>query len=130
VDSLSSLINIFTLGHIGKDADSNTVKIGNTKLIPIVIDEQPIVRSIVWDIIDGLRTTGCTCLVTSELLQGQQGFSRDTISEFEADGVVMLQGELIGKELNRSLRVVKMRQTAMNGGRHEFTITGEGIAVR
>jgi len=129
-DSLSSLINIFTLGHVGKDADSSTVQIGNTKLIPLVIDEQPIVRSIVWDIINGLRTTGCTCLVTSELLQGQSGFSRDSISEFETDGVLMLEAEAVGEELHRSVRLVKMRSTAMRGGRYGLEISGKGLIVK
>jgi len=130
VDSLSSLINVFTLGHMGKDADSNTIEIGKIKLVPIVIDEQPIVRTIVWDIIDGLRKTGCTCLVTSELLQGQSGFSRDTISEFEADGVVMLEAETVGEEIHRSVRLVKMRSTAMRGGRYGLEISGKGLIVK
>lgn len=129
VDSLSSVINMFTLGQLGKQIDSDVVKIADIRLIPLIIDERPIVRTLVWGLLSGLKETGCTCLVTSELLEGQSGYSRDTVSEFKADGLVMLEAAAIGEEYQRNIRVAKMRGTAIDGTRHALKITGRGMQV-
>ena len=130
IDSLSSLINVFTLGHLGKKVESDIVEIGKIKLIPLVINEKPIVRTIIWNVIDGLKKTGCTCLATSELIEGQKGFSRDSISEFECDGIILLQHITSGGGANRTLNVIKMRKTKIDDRIYPIEITNEGIVLK
>jgi circadian clock protein KaiC len=66
-------------------------------------------RKAVADIIERLRGYGTTSIVTSELQEGSQWYSRDTVSEFVCDGVIKLSKiETIGK---RTLTIGKMRST-------------------
>jgi circadian clock protein KaiC len=129
IDSLSSSINMLMLGNLGGKTESDIVELGNTKLIPLVINERPLVRTIVWNIVRGLKKTGCTSLITSETPAQSRWLSRDTISEFLADGVIILRKESVGRELNRSITVEKMRNTALSGGTFGMDITGKGIKV-
>jgi circadian clock protein KaiC len=129
IDSLSSSINIMMLGNLGKKMESDIVELGNTKLIPLVINEKPLVRTIVWSIVRGLKRTGCTCLITSETSSQSRWLSRDTISEFLADGVIILKKESVGRELNRSIIVEKMRNTALSGGTYSMDITSKGVSI-
>lgn len=46
-----------------------------------------------------------------------------------ADGLVDLRQERVGARRVRTLEVVKLRGADHLGGRHEFAITGEGVAV-
>jgi len=129
IDSLSSLINTFTLGYLGRKSESDTVEIGNTKLIPLVIDEKPISRTIVWNAINDLKGTGCTACVTSELSSESKWLSRDTVSEFAVDGILKVEAEAVGKKLQRNIVLVKMRSTKIDGGRHSMDITSKGIKM-
>ena len=129
IDSLSSLINIFTLGHIGKKMKSDVIEIGDTKLIPLIINEKPIIRTIVWNVLNELKKTGCTCLVTSETPSESKWFSRDTISEFIVDGVISLHW-IPGEESFRTLTIPKMRETKQGSEIYSMEITNKGIVIK
>lgn len=129
IDSISSVINVFMLSNVCGKAESDVIEIGDTKVMPLVIDEKPVIRNIVWSTIRGLKATGCTCLATSELVEGQNGYSRDNISEFQSDGIILLHS-VEGEESFRTLNVPKMRQTNQKQGIYSFKITNKGIVVK
>ncbi len=129
IDSFSSLINIFTLGQIGNKIESDVIEIADVKLIPLVIDEKPVVRTIVWNIVNSLKKIRCTTLMTSELSSDSKWLSRDTISEFLVDGIITLSRLRIGGEVFGSLEVVKMRKTNNKRGLFEYKISPKGITV-
>jgi KaiC/GvpD/RAD55 family RecA-like ATPase len=87
-------------------------------------------RALIHDVIKKIKEFGWTCAMTSELLHGQNGYSKDGVSEFVADGIVLLEAECVGEELQRTIRVVKMRETKIDGGRHELEITGKGLVAK
>jgi circadian clock protein KaiC len=69
----------------------------------------PIRRLHLHYIINALESTGATSIVTSELPMGSSFFSRDGISEFLADGVIILNFD---STMNRrKMSVMKMRNT-------------------
>ena len=72
---------------------------------------------------------GCTTILTSELPSGNHYYSRDTFSEYACDGIIVLESTVMGSELNRSIRVAKMRSTAMDGGRYSLEISKKGLLV-
>jgi len=129
IDSISSVINIFMLSNICGKAESDVIEIGKTKVIPLVIDENPVVRDILWTTFRGLKKTGCTCIATSELIKGQSGYSRDNISEFLCEGIIVLHS-VEGEEAFRTLHIPKMRQTNQMSGIYSFEITNKGIIVK
>ena len=86
-------------------------------------------RKAIITIIETIKSMGTTSLVISELPESTNFLSRDTISEFLADGVVLLKHVPIGDTLNRSIEVRKMRQTSIQEGTRSYTITSDGIMI-
>ncbi len=88
-----------------------------------------IVKRFIYNFIDNLRGLDCTTLLIGET-GGESGFiTRDTISEFVCDGVVVITFEALGGEFSRSIIVKKMRQTKNNENVHSLEIGGKGLVV-
>jgi KaiC/GvpD/RAD55 family RecA-like ATPase len=69
----------------------------------------PVRRLHLHYIMNALETSRCTAVVTSELPSGSTNYSRDGLSEFLADGVIILS--LDPTMDRRKLAVMKMRST-------------------
>ncbi len=76
-----------------------------------------------------LKKSGLTVVLTSELLSGQQGFSRDGISEFVSDGLILLRSVEAAGEHKNLLRVEKMRSSRINKESHIYDITERGMGL-
>ncbi len=84
-------------------------------------------RKAVADIVERMRGFGTTAIITSELQEGSQWYSRDTVSEFICDGVIKLSKiETIGK---RTLTIGKMRSTRHDVLPKTINIGEDGILV-
>jgi len=97
--------------------------------IPTVMDTVTIGRMKLKRIFNSIAKSKATAFVTSERVEGGQGISRDTISEFLSDGIILLTGTTIGKKLMRTIEVSKMRFTEIPGGKYDLQITKQGLAV-
>ncbi|MCK5477168.1 MAG: hypothetical protein KAI55_04570 [Candidatus Aenigmarchaeota archaeon] len=86
-------------------------------------------RKMIMEIMSKIKSYGLTALVISELPEVTNYLSRDTISEFMADGVILLKHVPIGESLNRSIEVRKMRYTDMGEGSRSYNITNKGIVI-
>ena len=88
---------------------------------------EAVTRKAIADIVERLRGYGATSLVTSELQEGSQWYSRDTVSEFICDGVIKLSKiETIGK---RMLTIGKMRSTRHDVLPKPINIGEDGIIL-
>ncbi len=76
-----------------------------------------------------LKETKLTSILTSELLSGQEGFSRDGISEFVGDGLLILNSIEAAGEHKNLMRVEKMRSCKINKESHIYSVTKDGIAL-
>jgi len=92
--------------------------------------DQLIIRKIIVDLIKMLQNDDVTTIITSELSEDSQWYSRDTISEFVCDAVILLKSVTLGKDLQRTLEVKKMRGTKIKGGMRNFEFTKKGIEVK
>jgi len=78
-------------------------------------------------IINALESTGSTSIITSELPMGSSLFSRDGISEFLADGVIILNFD---PTMNRrKISVMKMRNTKHTLKPQDIEIKYGGIQI-
>ncbi|UCD12935.1 MAG: hypothetical protein JSW60_05040 [Thermoplasmatales archaeon] len=87
----------------------------------------PIRRLHLHYIINALQTATCTSLVTSELPSGSNNLSRDGLSEFLADGVIVMS--LDPTMDRRKLTVIKMRSTKHTLKAQDIEIGGGGIKI-
>jgi KaiC/GvpD/RAD55 family RecA-like ATPase len=89
-------------------------------LVGMYMKDPAVLRKRLFEIIRVLKKTGATTLVTSEILDNEIGehaggsLSRDGVSEFVADGVIVLNLFGIGEGISRSILIRKMRRTKHN----------------
>ena len=94
-----------------------------------MIPSMAITRRTITNLIRLLDMHPVTSIVTSELSKDSNWLSRDTISEFICDGVILLDTSSRGRALTRTIEVRKMRLTDIRGGQYGFTFTRNGIVV-
>jgi len=94
-----------------------------TKKIPA--GSIPATRMHVRSILSILNNDNCTALVTSEIPEGSRSLSRDTISEFLVDGIILM--DLDTSMDRRKLTVRKMRATKHTLKPQDITIAMGGI---
>lgn len=81
-------------------------------------------------IFKALANSGATVLLTSERVENQPGLTRDTISEFLCDGIILLKLSSLGLSMNRTLQILKMRETKIDLTGHVYEIAEKGIQLR
>ncbi|HIH09434.1 MAG TPA: AAA family ATPase [Candidatus Diapherotrites archaeon] len=97
--------------------------------IPNLLDQATLARLKIKKIFSAIKKSKATALATSERVEGGVGVSRDTVSEFLCDGVVIFTSTAMGKKRARSIEISKMRHTNTPGGRYDLEIAGRGLVV-
>ena len=128
VDSLTTLADSLMVASVNEKQAYSMVKIAES-VSPIPRTERVIAKNLLYHLMKKLRLFDSTILLTSELLEGQNGLSADQISEFICDGVVVLKSLAIGEALSRTVEIKKMRYTTMDGGIKSYEIGAQGIIV-
>ena len=106
---LDSITPLSEMPIYAKDTENNSdISIINSEEIPTNTNP-PVRRLHLRFIMDALETAETTSIVTSELPMGSSLLSRDGISEFLADGVIILNFDSTMDR--RKLSVMKMRNT-------------------
>lgn len=85
----------------------------------------PATRVHIRRIISILNKANCTAIITSEILEGSRSLSRDTISEFLVDGILLL--DLDATMDRRKLTIRKMRATKHTLKPQDIVINEKGI---
>ena len=95
---------------------------------PLPVDSIQATRMHVRRILRILQEDNCTALVTSEISEGTRNLSRDSVSEFLVDGILIL--DLDPSMDRRKLTVRKMRGTKHTLKPRDIEITSkEGIRI-
>ena len=81
----------------------------SVRMTPLPIDSIQATRMHVRRLLGILEEDACTALVTSEVAEGSRNLSRDSVSEFLVDGILVL--DLDPSMDRRKLTVRKMRGT-------------------
>lgn len=123
IDSLS-MLSIFS--RIYSDVDRVIFTESKSPLSP---HGRELSRNEVYLIIKKINSMGLTTLLISELPESSEYFSRDTISEFACDGVIVLKYTLVGREAGRHLMIQKMRFTKHSEEVHLIEISDNGLRV-
>ena len=125
IDSLSD-ISVYPLFINNKELPWAQIQ---QSINPIALETDYAIRMKIQEVIDKIRETGVTALVTSELSRDSQWYSRDTVSEFACDAVIILHA-VEGEEGFRTLWIPKMRKTKQRAGVYSFEIEKNGINVK
>jgi KaiC/GvpD/RAD55 family RecA-like ATPase len=128
IDSLSTLVINAPIYTTPSELAVEDVVGQNIVFSPPVIGDY-VVKKFVYGFIEQLRNLDCTTLLISEASQDGEYISRDTLSEFVCDGVVLISFESMGGAYSRSLIVKKMRQTKNDEDVHPVEISNKGMII-
>jgi len=129
VDSLSTLSVNAPIFSVAEHLSISEVVNQSTVFSPPVVGDL-MVKRFIYGFIDDLRQiNGITTLLISENSIHSDFLSRDTVSEFLCDGVIVVTFESLGGAYSRSLLVRKMRQTKNDEDIHPLEINKDGVII-
>lgn len=128
IDSLSTLVINAPIYTTPSELAVEDVVGENIVFSPPIIGDY-VVKRFVYSFIERLRDIDCTNLLISEASQSGEYITRDTLSEFVCDGIVLITFESMGGEYSRSLIVRKMRGTKNNEDVHPVEISPSGMII-
>jgi KaiC/GvpD/RAD55 family RecA-like ATPase len=129
-DLSSSIINAIN------SVNAKRVVLDPVSLVGMYLKDPAVLRKRLFELIRLLKKTGVTSIVTSEVLDNEIGergggsLSRDGVSEFVTDGVIVLNLFGIGEGISRSLLIRKMRRTKHGTDIYPMEITNKGIIIK
>ena len=101
-----------------------------TKYTPPISTSSSIKSQMLYMTMSRIRKLGCTSVLISELSRNSKWYSRDKVSEFFCDGIILMDYHVLGAAgVTRTLSVVKMRGTGFSEGVYEFKIAKNGIKL-
>ncbi len=128
VDSIS-ILSVYSATYRNLPEDL-VAFLEKTKYTPPISTSSSVKAQMLYMAMDRIRKLGCTSVLTSELSRNSKWFSRDRISEFFCDGIIVLEYNLLGAAgVTRTLSVVKMRGTGFEEGVNEFKIAKSGLKL-
>jgi len=128
IDSMTTLTDSLIIGGMSEESAFSLVQVVE-KISPIPRTEQIIAKSILYKLISELKKYKVTTLLTSELYENSNRLSADGISEFIADGVILLHYIEIGVGEYRSMEIRKMRYSDYDKDIIPYDITAKGIQI-
>ena len=126
VDSLSPLANI----PIAPDELMSYGLVSDISSFMPTIPQELMIRFQVHRLIMVLKKIRVTSIVISEIPRESKWLSADHVSEFMADGVIVLTYEQAESSMNRTLSIEKMRATRHEESIMPMDITSKGIIVK
>jgi len=127
VDSLS-LLSVYT--NILEDPEHMQLldsKIESNSRIPM--DPRQLRSQTIYHLLSKIKSLETTNLLIVEQTEPDR-LTKDGISEFACDGLIILKKIMIGRDVMRSLIVEKMRETNVNAGGHLMEFSPSGIVVK
>jgi len=118
IDSLS-----FILIGLNFDIENKYALIDNDKVLTAYNK-----RQYVYNLVKLLEEVNCTTLYISGI-DASTYETDDRISSYICDGMIVLRARTLGQVLTRTLEVLKLRLTDIQGGIYPMKITKEGISI-
>ncbi|MFQ5800420.1 MAG: ATPase domain-containing protein [Candidatus Hydrothermarchaeales archaeon] len=115
--------------EIISDIDAKRVVIDSLPAFGLHFEDEAEVRIAIHRLNNLLLSSGCTSIITSEIIPGNEGISRFGVEEFIARGIILMEIYREGKEFKRAITILKMRETDYELRRFGFRIDKEGIEV-
>ena len=120
--------------ELGKEFSQLGVKrivVDSVSLLNMLSDDEPSRRATLFSLASACRAAGATTVLTAEADPVHPEVSRDGLSEYVADGVILLGYSTAadGRRVGLALRVLKMRRTAHVRSLRPYSIGSHGITV-
>ncbi len=105
------------------------VVIDSISIIEMFINDEYLSRVALSSLLNNLRETGATTLLTGTIPETSEGLSGGGIIEFLVDAVLLLEFVPVSEGHNRTLTIRKMRRTEHDVAIMPFEITPDGLEI-
>ncbi len=129
IDSLTTLSDSMLVSGVLEDKGFSMIQIAET-VNPIPRTEKIMSKTLLYHLFKNLKVHSITTLLTTELPMDQKQLSADGVSEFIADGVVLLHYVGVGSSEYRSLDIRKMRYTNHTKSTLTYDLAQTGIEFK
>jgi KaiC domain protein len=121
-------------GEVAKELQAfgaRRIVVDSVSLLNMLAEDEAGRRATLFTLAGACRSAGATTVMTAEADPQHPQVSRDGLSEYVADGVILLGYSTAsdGHRVGLSLRVLKMRRTAHTRTVQPYTIGPKGITV-
>lgn len=140
-DKRCSILDLSTTKESGIQGNLDKIlgEIKNNEIKRLVIDsftamtmafsDQITIRHLMHLLYKFLQGVGCTTIIIADTPWGSMKIGSG-VEEFIADGIILMSADFTEKgELERNLRILKMRSTNHSKRIHSYNITDEGITI-
>jgi len=112
-----------------KKINAKRLVVDSISVLGLYLKDLHELRKKLFMLVQDIKKTGVTAILTSEIQEGSNKISRFGIEEFIVDGVIVLRSVPLGKIVQRTLEVKKMRRTKIEEGTHSMEFYKDGIKV-
>lgn len=121
-------------GELGQELRSlgpQRIALDSVSLLNMLSDDEASRRATLFALAAACRATGATTVLTAEADPLHPEVSRDGLSEYVADGVLVLgyRAGADGQRIGLALRILKMRRTAHARSVQPYSIGAKGLVV-
>jgi len=106
------------------------VVIDSTALLELYYKESSDIRKELFKLLAGLKSSGTTSMITSELPEEYKTLGKFGVEEFIVDEVIVLHFLGLGEKTYFSLQIRKMRRTDHGKDTYPMQISNRGIEVK
>jgi len=119
------------LAHELTSLGARRIVVDSVSLLNMLSDDEPSRRATLFALAAACRASGATTVLTAEADPLHAEVSRDGLSEYVADGVVVLgyRTAVDGHRVGLALRILKMRRTGHARTVQPYSIGPNGLAV-
>ena len=128
IDSLTTLTDGLLVSDLSEQKEFSVVQVAES-LNPVPRSDKLVTKALLYALIKALKKFKITTIMTTELFQEDKQLSADGVSEFIADGIIVLFSLGIAGSNSEALRVAKMRYTDHLKSYLPFSITDKGVDI-
>ncbi|MCX6695791.1 MAG: DUF2075 domain-containing protein [Candidatus Altiarchaeota archaeon] len=126
IDSLT-LLSVYS--NVLDDPTHDWNGISKDELVKRTVDISQLRSQTIYHLVSQIKSLGTTNVIIVEQTEPDR-ITKDGVSEFACDGLIVLKKIVMGKEIMRSMIVEKMRETNVNAGIHLMDFIQNGLRVR
>lgn len=103
--------------------------IDSISIFEMFIKDKYLAKISLMTLLEELRKTGVTTVITGEIPESSEGLSRNEIVEYLADGVMKLEFVPVSEDYKRTITIRKMRRTNHSSDIHPFEFNKTGLNI-
>ena len=112
-----------------KAVNAKRLVLDSISIFEMFIKDKYLAKISLMTLLEELRKTGVTTIITGEIPESSEGLSRNEIVEYLADGVMKLEFVPVSEDFKRTITIRKMRRTNHSSNIHPFEFNKNGLNI-